>query len=133
MSEASVITEIGLGIGLFTAVVLALVAIILVARSRLVASGTVDVLVGPAGAATTLAALPPGGRLVVSEPMTGGARPSRAGDVYFAIYTMAMGTGRARSAAEIGALISKAGFGEVRQVPTYRPYVTSVVTAVRSA
>ena len=45
MSEGSAITEIGLGIGLFTAVVLALVAVILVARSRLVASGTVDVLV----------------------------------------------------------------------------------------
>ena len=45
MSEGSAITEIGLGIGLFTAIVLALVAIILVARSRLVASGTVDVLV----------------------------------------------------------------------------------------
>jgi Na+-transporting NADH:ubiquinone oxidoreductase subunit F len=45
VSEGSAITEIGLGIGLFTAIVLALVAIILVARSRLVASGTVDVLV----------------------------------------------------------------------------------------
>ncbi|MEE4163867.1 MAG: NADH:ubiquinone reductase (Na(+)-transporting) subunit F [Woeseiaceae bacterium] len=45
MIEGSAITEIGLGIGLFTAVVLALVAVILIARSRLVATGTVDVLV----------------------------------------------------------------------------------------
>ena len=31
--------------------------------------------------------------LIVSEPMSGGDRPHRAGDVYFAFYTMAMRTG----------------------------------------
>lgn len=39
------ITEVGLGIGLFTAIVLILVFVILAARSRLVSSGEVDVLV----------------------------------------------------------------------------------------
>ncbi|MXQ09762.1 methyltransferase domain-containing protein [Alphaproteobacteria bacterium GH1-50] len=76
-------------------------------------------------------ALPPGGRLIVSEPMAGGARPTRAGDAYFALYTLAMETGRTRSAEEVSALMSAAGFEDVRQVRTSRPFVTSVVTGVR--
>ena len=59
------------------------------------------------------AALPPGGRVIVSEPMTGGARPSRPGDTYFALYTMAMGTGRTRSPAEIAGLLKAAGFVDI--------------------
>jgi demethylspheroidene O-methyltransferase len=55
-------------------------------------------------------ALPAGGRLIISEPMSGGARPDPATDVYFAVYTLAMGTGRTRSAVEIAALCSAAGF-----------------------
>ncbi|MEO0669061.1 MAG: methyltransferase [Pseudomonadota bacterium] len=78
-------------------------------------------------------ALPPGGRLIVSEPMGGGARPERAGDVYFAFYTMAMQTGRARSAAEITALLTEAGFDQIRSPAPARAYVTRVVTAVRPA
>jgi demethylspheroidene O-methyltransferase len=74
-------------------------------------------------------ALPPGGRVIVSEPMTGGARPSRPGDTYFALYTMAMGTGRTRSPDEIAALLTAAGFAEVTIRPTRRPFVTSVVEA----
>ena len=54
-------------------------------------------------------ALPRGGRLIVSEPMSGGARPERAGDAYFALYCMAMRTGRVRSAAEIAGLLRQAG------------------------
>ena len=45
--------------------------------------------------------LPPGGRLVVSEPMSGGARPDPVTDGYLAIYTLAMETGRTRTAADI--------------------------------
>jgi demethylspheroidene O-methyltransferase len=77
------------------------------------------------------AALPPGGRLIVSEPMTGGDRPERAGDAYFALYCMAMRTGRARSAAQIATLLSAAGFGRVEMPRPIRPFVTSVVTTVR--
>jgi len=77
------------------------------------------------------AALPPGGRLVISEPMTGGPRPERAGDAYFALYCMAMRTGRARSACEIGALLAAAGFGRIAAPRPARPFITSVVTAVR--
>ena len=77
------------------------------------------------------AALPPGGRLIISEPMTGGDRPQRAGDAYFALYCMAMRTGRARSAAQIGALLRQAGFAAaLRQPRPARPYVTSVIETV---
>ena len=78
-------------------------------------------------------ALPPGGTVVISEPMTGGDRPTRAGNAYFAIYTLAMGTGKTRSPAEVCGLLSEAGFVGVRQRPTRRAFVTSVVTAVKSA
>ena len=74
-------------------------------------------------------ALPSGGRLIVSEPMGGGAKPDRAGDVYFAFYTMAMQTGRARSAEEIGALCAAAGFVDIRSPRPARPFVTRVLTA----
>lgn len=81
--------------------------------------------------AKVYAALPPGGRLLVSEPMSGGARPDIAGDVYFALYCTAMRTGRARSADEIGTLLAGAGFTAVTAHKPRRSFVTSVVTAVK--
>ncbi|MEM7470417.1 MAG: methyltransferase [Pseudomonadota bacterium] len=72
-------------------------------------------------------ALPSGGRLVISEPMSGGARPSRAGDAYFAIYTMAMGTGKARSPIEVRDLCSSAGFVDISIPKAARPFVTQSV------
>jgi demethylspheroidene O-methyltransferase len=74
-------------------------------------------------------ALPPGGRLIISEPMSGGARPDPATDVYFAVYTLAMGTGRTRSAAAISALCRSAGFDCPDRARTLRPFVTSVIEA----
>ena len=79
----------------------------------------------------TLAALPAGGKLMVVEPMSGGARPDRQTDVYFSVYTLAMQTGRTRSAQEICALLQQAGFADQTQIRTSRPYITSVVTAVK--
>jgi len=73
------------------------------------------------------AALPAGGRIIVSEPMSGGDTPTRPGDAYFAIYCMAMGTGRARSAQEIATLLSDAGFSDVTPRKTARPFITSIV------
>jgi demethylspheroidene O-methyltransferase len=83
--------------------------------------------------AAVFAALPPGGRLIVSEPMTGGARPHAPGDAYFAFYCMAMGTGRARSAGEIAAMLAAAGFVDIACPATHRPFVTGLVTARRPA
>jgi demethylspheroidene O-methyltransferase len=77
------------------------------------------------------AALPPGGKLIVSEPMSGGARPDRATDSYFAFYTAAMQTGRTRSGAEIAALLQSVGFTGITITKGFRPFVTSVVTARR--
>ena len=74
-------------------------------------------------------ALPEGGRVVVSEPMSGGDRPRRATDAYFALYCMAMGTGRVRSAEEIAALLRGAGFACAWARPTRMAHVTSVVEA----
>lgn len=76
-------------------------------------------------------ALPPGGRLFVAEPMSGGDRPDPVTDVYFAFYCMAMRTGRVRSGAEIAALLREAGFVEVAHRRGDRPYVASVVVGRR--
>jgi demethylspheroidene O-methyltransferase len=75
------------------------------------------------------AALPPGGRLMVSEPMSGGARPDPATDVYFAVYTLAMGTGRTRAPARLAELLREAGFQTSGRAQSFRPYVTSVLEA----
>jgi demethylspheroidene O-methyltransferase len=75
------------------------------------------------------AALPPGGLLLIAEPMSGGSRPSRFGDGYFAFYTMAMRTGHVRAPARIAALLAAAGFERVRFVRTLRPFVTGAITA----
>lgn len=77
-------------------------------------------------------ALPPGGRLIIAEPMSGGAQPDRLTDVYFAVYTMAMQTGRTRSGAEIADMLAQAGFVNIRIQKGFRPYVASVVTASRA-
>ena len=61
--------------------------------------------------------------------MGGGARPDASGDVYFAFYTMAMQTGRARSAEEIGAFCRAAGFVDIRAPRPARGYVTRVLFA----
>jgi len=74
-------------------------------------------------------ALPENGRLIISEPMSGGDAPERAGDVYFALYTMAMQTGKARSADEITALCEAAGFSITRTPKPRRAFVTRCIEA----
>jgi len=75
--------------------------------------------------------LPEGGTLLVSEPMSGGAKPEIAGDVYFSFYCMAMQTGTVRSAARISELCKQAGFANLKTYPSRRPFVTTVLTAVK--
>ena len=81
--------------------------------------------------AKCFAALPPGGRLIVAEPMSGGARPERAGDVYFSFYTMAMGTGCVRSAARVAEMCRAAGFAQVATPRAPRPYITGALSCVK--
>jgi demethylspheroidene O-methyltransferase len=66
-------------------------------------------------------ALPPGGTLLLAEPMaeTRGAEPM--GGAYFGFYLLAMGQGRPRAPAEIAALLREAGFGPPRLLRTATP------------
>ena len=78
-------------------------------------------------------ALPDGGSVLISEPMTGGDRPERAGDAYFALYCMAMRTGKARSADEIAGFLDRAGFVDLQRPKPRRPFITSIVSGVKSS
>ena len=77
-------------------------------------------------------ALPPGGILLLAEPMaeTGGAE--RVG-AYFAMYLMAMGSGRPRTFEDLSRRLYAAGFARVRLVSTPRPMLTSLIVAQKSA
>ena len=77
------------------------------------------------------AALPPGGRVVIAEPLAGtpGAEPM--GDAYFGLYLLAMGGGRPRSAARLFQLLGEAGFTGSRQVPTALPLQCSLLVAAK--
>jgi demethylspheroidene O-methyltransferase len=74
------------------------------------------------------AALAPGGRLVIVEPMaTLGKAPE--GHAYFGLYLTAMRSGRPREAAEINAMLKGAGFARVSRRPTPLPLVASCLVA----
>ena len=76
--------------------------------------------------------LPQGGRLLISEPMSGGNKPDPDTDIYFAVYTLAMCSGRTRSPAELAQLIEKAGFSAISAPRSRRPFVTTVIEARRA-
>lgn len=76
-------------------------------------------------------ALPPGGSLLVAEPMAGAPGAPRMGDAYFGMYLLAMRGGRARSAAELTALLHQAGFEQVRERATPIPLQVSVLVCCR--
>lgn len=75
-------------------------------------------------------ALPPGGVLLIAEPMsdTPGAEP--VGDAYFGFYLLAMGRGRPRSAERLSEMLLDAGFIAPRLLPTRMPLQTRVLCAV---
>ena len=75
------------------------------------------------------AALAPGGRVLVAEPMaqTPGAEPI--GDGYFGFYLLAMGSGRPRSASELSGMLREAGFAQVRELRTAQPMLVRVLIA----
>ncbi len=76
-------------------------------------------------------ALPPGGTLVIAEPMaqTPGAEP--AGDAYFGFYLLAMGSGRPRSPDEIRERLRLAGFTHSRVIATAMPLTARIIVAKR--
>lgn len=75
------------------------------------------------------AALPDGGTLILAEPMAGTPGAEAMGDAYFGFYLLAMGKGEARTPAQLSALLSLAGFGSVRVLPTHLPLQTRVIVA----
>jgi demethylspheroidene O-methyltransferase len=75
------------------------------------------------------AALAPGGTLLLAEPMAGTKGAEPIGAAYFGFYLLAMGSGRARQPSEIRALLTSAGFLNIRQIPTSQKMLTSLLTA----
>ena len=74
-------------------------------------------------------ALPPGGTLLLAEPMAETAGAARAGDAYFGFYLLAMGSGRPRSAATLCAMLTGAGFHHPRRLNTHAPMLTGLIAA----
>ncbi|MGE3496165.1 MAG: methyltransferase, partial [Gemmatimonadales bacterium] len=77
------------------------------------------------------AALPSGGRVLVIEPMAATPGLAQVGEVYFALYLLAMRSGRMRTPAELGDLLRDAGFVDVRQHRVRSPIRIGVLSATR--
>ncbi|MEL7536705.1 MAG: methyltransferase [Pseudomonadota bacterium] len=75
------------------------------------------------------AALPPGGQLLIAEPMRATPGAPLFGGVYFSFYLMAMGSGRPRRPDEIVEMLTKAGFRDCRLRRTAVPMVAQVMVA----
>lgn len=73
-------------------------------------------------------ALPPGGALLIAEPMAE-TRGAHGVGSYFELYLLAMGSGRPRSMAEIAAMLEAAGFARIRPLRTDLPLVASAIVA----
>ena len=79
--------------------------------------------------ANSRAALPPGGTILVAEPMSGTPGAAPVGDAYFGFYLLAMGQGRPRTADELAAFLAEAGFVRPRLLPTRQPLLVRVMIA----
>jgi demethylspheroidene O-methyltransferase len=75
------------------------------------------------------AALPPGGTLLVAEPLSGTRGSEAIADAYFAIYLLAMGSGRPRTFERLQRMLTQAGFEAVSLRPAGMPMLTRVITA----
>jgi demethylspheroidene O-methyltransferase len=76
------------------------------------------------------AALPPGGTLLIAEPMAATSGGEVMGDAYFGMYLLAMGSGRPRTPAEVAEMLRAAGFKSSRLLRTAQPMLVRVVAAV---
>lgn len=72
-------------------------------------------------------ALPPGGCLLLAEPMAETPGASAVADPYFHFYLLAMGSGRLRTPAELTALMRSAGFDRIEQAPNPMPMHTRIL------
>ena len=74
-------------------------------------------------------ALPKGGSLLITEPMSGGSKAMRSSDCYFSFYTMAMTTGKVRSFEEHKVILLRAGFSNIVKHAVSAPFITQVMSA----
>ena len=74
-------------------------------------------------------ALPDNGTVLLAEPMAGVAGAEAMGDAYFGFYLLAMGHGRPRTAAQLSALLTAAGFEPARQLRLNLPLQTGLLVA----
>lgn len=74
-------------------------------------------------------ALPPGGRLLIAEPLAATPGAKAMGDAYFGLYLFAMGQGRPRTFKEYQRFLQQAGFHRVRRVKTPIPMLCSLLIA----
>ncbi|MEO3471034.1 methyltransferase [Roseomonas sp. CAU 1739] len=77
------------------------------------------------------AALAPGGRILIAEPMAATRGAERMGAAYFGVYLLAMGQGRPRRPEEVAALLRQAGFVRPRTLHAQVPLIASVLIADR--
>ena len=82
--------------------------------------------------AKIFAALPPGGILLLAEPLAETAGAEKVG-AYFEMYLLAMQRGRPRSATALIQHLYGAGFARARQLSTPRPMLTGLIVAQKSA
>jgi demethylspheroidene O-methyltransferase len=75
------------------------------------------------------AALAPGGKILVAEPMSAAGAADPIADAYFGFYLLAMRSGRPRSPAELTNLLKAAGFSNIRPRATGQPMLTRILTA----
>ena len=73
--------------------------------------------------------MPADGTLLIAEPMAGTSGAEPMGAAYFGFYLMAMGRGRSRSPADFEQLLARAGFTDIRLVPTPSPLQTGILVA----
>lgn len=78
-------------------------------------------------------ALPAEGRLLIAEPLADAPGFASVGDTYFGMYLFAMGTGRPRTAAELTAMLSAAGFERIRVRQSRMPLEGTLIEAQKPA
>jgi demethylspheroidene O-methyltransferase len=76
-------------------------------------------------------ALPPGGTVLLAEPMAGTPGAQSVG-AYFMFYLLAMGCGRLRTQVELEGMLHEAGFTAVRPARTSTPLLTRVLVGKKS-
>ena len=75
------------------------------------------------------AALAPGGRLLIAEPMSDARGTDRVGDAYFGLYLLAMGRGQARTPSQVAGFVAQSGFSRSRMLRVRTPGLLRVMIA----